>query len=115
MDTIPLSPEWRRALGMLASAGMTEAAMLARGFTAEMLPSLVHSGFATASAETVKIGGRSIEVCRMRISAAGRYFLSNSRECAPEKIHVAPGGGGTCNKGATAIAITPPPPRWCHS
>ena len=79
---------------MLASAdkrgGVTEAVMLARGFTAEMLVSLVHSGFATASAETAKIGGRSIEVCRMRMSAAGRYFLSNSRECAPEKIHVAP-------------------------
>src|SRR5215831_11945023 len=64
--------------------------MLARGFTAEMLASLVHSGFAAASAETAKIGGRSIEVCSMRITAAGRYFLGNSRECAPEKIHVAP-------------------------
>lgn len=79
---------------MLASAGkrggVTEAVMLAHGFTAEMLASLVHSGFATADAEAVKIGGRCIEVSRMRITAAGRYLLGNSRACPPEKIHVAP-------------------------
>ena len=47
---IPLSPKWCRALEMLAIAGEggdAEAALIARGFSADMLTSLVRVGFAT--------------------------------------------------------------------
>ena len=52
--------------------------MLARGFTAEMVTSLVLSGLAETSVETLKVGGRRIEVVRMRITDAGRFALDNN-------------------------------------
>ena len=82
INKIPLSPEWRRALEELANAsergGATEAVLLARGFTAEMVASLVLSGLAEASVETLKVGGRGVEVVRMRITDAGRFALNNN-------------------------------------
>jgi hypothetical protein len=49
-EKISLSPKWRSALEMLAHegerGGATEAFMLARGFTAEMVASLALSGLA---------------------------------------------------------------------
>jgi hypothetical protein len=82
INKIPLSPEWRRALEELANAsergGATEAVMLARGFAAEMVASLVLSGLAETSVETLKVGGRGVEVVRMRITDAGRFVLNNS-------------------------------------
>jgi len=63
-----LGPERRGALGILADAphGLTESVMLAHGFTSEILASLVRDGLATARPETVKAGGRAIEVIRVR-------------------------------------------------
>jgi hypothetical protein len=82
INKIPLSPEWRRALEELANAsvrgGTTEAVMLARGFTAEMVASLVLSGLAETSVETLKVGDRKIEVVRVRITDAGRFVLNNN-------------------------------------
>ena len=82
INKIPLSPEWRRALDVLANAsergGTTEAVMLARGFTAEMVASLVRSGLGETSVETLKVGGRRIEIVRMRITDAGRFALNNN-------------------------------------
>ena len=82
INKIPLSPEWRRALEELANAsergGATEAVLLARVFTAEMVASLVLSGLAEASVETLKVGGRGVEVVRMRITDAGRFALNNN-------------------------------------
>ena len=82
INKIPLSPEWRRALEELANAsergGATEAVLLARVFTAEMVASLVLSGLAEASVETLKVGGRGVEVVRMRITDAGRFALKNN-------------------------------------
>jgi hypothetical protein len=75
---IPLSAEWRRALGMLANAGergITRAVLLARGFTAEMVESLVLSGLAIANAKTLKLGNQRIKAVRLRITNAGRYVL----------------------------------------
>jgi hypothetical protein len=46
--------------------------MLAHGFTIDLLVELVRAGLATAKAERVVAGGRSMEVVRVRITAAGR-------------------------------------------
>jgi len=76
----PLSAEQRRALVLLAGAGMngvTEAIMLARGFTRAMLFLLVRKGHATARWELVRAGGKAIEVGRVRITAAGRRALED--------------------------------------
>ena len=82
INKIPLSPEWRHALEELANAsergGATEAVLLARGFTAEMAASLVLSGLAETSVETLKVGGRGVEVVRMRIMDAGQFALNNN-------------------------------------
>jgi len=79
MDKIPLSAEWRRALEMLVNAGerrgMTEGVLRARGFTPEMVESLVACGLATARASTLEIGDRRIKVVRLSITHAGRYVL----------------------------------------
>src|SRR5712671_5834763 len=58
----PLSAEQRRALALLASAGMngiTERIMLARGFRRAMLFLLVRKGHATAPWELVKAGDKT--------------------------------------------------------
>ena len=75
-----LSPEQRRALELLAAAGArgcTESIMLAHGFKLAMLAELVRNGWVTAAPETVRAGGRSIEVARMRITEAGRRALAH--------------------------------------
>jgi hypothetical protein len=46
--------------------------MLAHGFTVAQMVELVREGFATATAERVVAGGRTIEVARMRVTEAGR-------------------------------------------
>jgi hypothetical protein len=57
--------------------GATEAFMLAPGFTAEMVASLVLSGLAETGVETLKVGGCAIAVVRMRITDAGQFALNN--------------------------------------
>jgi hypothetical protein len=73
-------PDRRRALELLASCGdgCTEAILLAHGSTAEQMVELIRAGFATATAERVVAGGRTIEVARMRITEAGRRVLPQS-------------------------------------
>jgi hypothetical protein len=70
-------PDRRRALELLASCrdGCTEAMMLAHGFTVPQMVDLVRAGLATATAERVVAGSRTIEVARVRITAAGRRAL----------------------------------------
>jgi hypothetical protein len=70
-------PDRRRALELLASCrdGCTEAIMLAHGFTIAQMVELVRAGLATATAERVVAGGRTIEVARVRITDAGRRLL----------------------------------------
>jgi hypothetical protein len=48
---------------------------MAQGFTADMLAGLVHDGLATAATETVRAGGRAIEITRVKITDAGRRAL----------------------------------------
>ena len=62
---------------MLASCpeGCTEAVMLAHGFTVRQMLELVRDELATASAERVVAGGKSIEIARVKITEAGRQIL----------------------------------------
>jgi hypothetical protein len=64
---------------LLASSrdGCTEAIMLAHGFTIPQMAELVRAGLATATAERVVAGGRTIEVARVRITATGREALTD--------------------------------------
>ena len=72
-----LNPVQRRALQLLASSpyGATEALMLARGFTRRTLAGLVRAELATARHEIVKAGDKTIDVVRVRITAAGRWAV----------------------------------------
>jgi hypothetical protein len=69
-----LKPDRRRALELLASCrvGCTESMMLAHGFTIPQMAESVHAGLATATAERVVVGRRTIEVARVRTTDAGR-------------------------------------------
>jgi hypothetical protein len=72
-----LGPERRGALGILADAprGLTEGFMLAQGFTPQTIASLVRDGLATMRPESMKEGGRTIEVIRVKITDAGLQAL----------------------------------------
>jgi len=50
--------------------------MLAHGFTIEQMVEMVRAGLATAQAERVVAGGRTLEVARVRITAEGRKALA---------------------------------------
>jgi hypothetical protein len=71
----------RPALELLASCrdGCTEAIMLAHGFTIAQMVELVRGGLATATAERVVAGSRTIEVARVRITEAGRQALDQTK------------------------------------
>ena len=70
-------PDRRRALELLAAShdGVTEAIMRAHGFTVEQMVELVRAGLATATAERVVAGNRTMEVAALRITEAGRRRL----------------------------------------
>jgi hypothetical protein len=71
----------RQALELLEASidGCTEAIMLAYGFKTGLLVKLVNAGLATASIERMVVGGRRVEVTRMRITGAGRRALTTLR------------------------------------
>jgi hypothetical protein len=73
-----LSPKARNALKLLAvdHRGLTETLLLTYGFTRGMLGGLVRAGLATAQRQTVKAGGKTIEVVRIRITEAGQDALA---------------------------------------
>jgi hypothetical protein len=54
--------------------------MLAHGFTVAQMVELVRAGLATATAERVVAGSRTIEVARVRITEAGRRALLASQD-----------------------------------
>jgi hypothetical protein len=49
--------------------------MIAHGFTIEQMVELVRAGLATATAERVVAGGRTMEVATVKITDAGRRVL----------------------------------------
>jgi hypothetical protein len=73
-----ISTEQRRALEMLADAesrGSTVEMLIEDGFPAEMLADLVRNGLASMQGDTVKVGGRAIEIIRVQITAAGQRAI----------------------------------------
>jgi hypothetical protein len=72
-----LSLKARQALELLAvdPRGLAEALLLTYGFTRDLLAGLVGTGLATAQQQTVKAGGKTIRVVRIRITEAGRRAL----------------------------------------
>jgi hypothetical protein len=54
--------------------------MLAHGFSIEQMVELVNAGLATATAERVVAGGRSMEVARVRITEAGRRYFAATKQ-----------------------------------
>ena len=80
MATLPrLSPEQRRALELLARDphGATgHLLLIAHGFEMKMLAGLVHEGLAQAIVgESVKTGGKAVEIVRFWITDAGRRAI----------------------------------------
>ena len=69
--------DWRRALKMLAGSpeGVTDAALLARGFKSTVISGLVESGLTTLVTERIWADGRRVEVRSLRLTDAGRSTL----------------------------------------
>jgi hypothetical protein len=67
-----LPPLGRRALELLVASrdGATETILVAHGFTIDFLVELIRASLATAKAERVVAGGRSMQVSRLRITEA---------------------------------------------
>jgi hypothetical protein len=75
---VHLGAEQRRALKMLADAGLrgcTGATLLDHGFNMDVIADLVLKGFATANQETMRVSRRKIQVARVRITNAGRSAI----------------------------------------
>lgn len=73
-----INAEQRRALEMLANAesrGSTIEMLIEDGFPAEMLADLVRDGLASMQGDTVKVGGRAIEIIRVQITDAGQRAI----------------------------------------
>jgi hypothetical protein len=73
-----LSPEWRQALQLLVSSprGTTEDMLvLGHGYSSDMLAMLVLAGLATVVTETLRVGGGTFKIERMRITDAGRLAI----------------------------------------
>jgi hypothetical protein len=80
-----LNPRARRALELLASnaLGLTEAFMLAHGFTRTMVAALVRAGFVATQREAIGAGGKLIKIARIEITASGRRALEADRRNPP--------------------------------
>jgi hypothetical protein len=72
--------ERQRALELLASCpdGCPEGLLAAHGFTIPDMVELVRAGLATATAERIVAGRRSIELARVQITQAGRRALATA-------------------------------------
>jgi hypothetical protein len=73
-----LAADQRQALDMLADAGprgCTEAIMAAH-FGIELLARLVREGLACVEVESVRAGGRTVDVVRMKITDDGRQAIA---------------------------------------
>jgi hypothetical protein len=77
ITAMSLTAEQRRALTLLVSTrdGCPEALFLAHGFTTQLIEALVAVGLVVTKREAMIGGGRTIEVTRLHITAAGRHAL----------------------------------------
>jgi hypothetical protein len=79
-----LSGEARRALQLLGGQqGVTEALMLAHGFTEQMLVRLLLAGLVAIQHEVIKAGAKPINVRRVTITDAGRRALEHKSARRP--------------------------------
>jgi hypothetical protein len=71
----------RRALESLTGSadGMTEAMLVAHGFTVEQMVELIRAGLATVTTGRVMAGARPLKVARVRITEAGRRALAGTK------------------------------------
>ena len=74
-----MTRDQRRALRLLADVprGIAESLMLAHGFSRELIAGLVLAGLVTVVTDTVRIGGETINVELVMITAAGRRALED--------------------------------------
>jgi hypothetical protein len=73
-----ISTEQRRALEMLADAesrSITIEMLIEDGVPAELVADLVGNGLASMQGDTVKVGGRAIEIIRVQITDAGQRAI----------------------------------------
>jgi hypothetical protein len=78
MTSPRLTPERRRALKLLASDrhGVNkDLLVLGHGFKRQMPAALLATGLAAAEHEVVKTGSKTIEITRIKITAAGRQAI----------------------------------------
>jgi len=72
------SPEWRRALQLLARSkrgAIEDVLELGHGFSREMLRRLVLAGLARTVTETLMANGDTFKIERMQITDAGRLAI----------------------------------------
>jgi hypothetical protein len=75
-----VTSEQHRALALLADTprGCLETVLIdVEGFTVDALAELVRVGYVSLAPETVRAGGRKIEVARVRITDAGRRAIAH--------------------------------------
>jgi hypothetical protein len=75
-----VTSEQHRALALLADTprGCLETVLIdVEGFTVDALAELVRVDYVSLAPETVRAGGRKIEVARLRITDAGRRAISH--------------------------------------
>ena len=72
-----LTSERRRALKLLARDryGVNKDLLMGHGFSRLVLAGLIAAGLATAEREVVNAGGKTVEVVRVKITAAGREAI----------------------------------------
>jgi len=78
MTESTLSAEQRRALAMLATAGLdgaTQSSLSGHGFGASFVVGLVGRGLVTIMYERVRAGGTIIEVTKVRITDEGHRAI----------------------------------------
>lgn len=76
-----LGRERCRVLQVLARSGhlgVTEAMMMAYGFSIEMLARMACDGFITVAVDTVHAGDRTVSVRRLRITDGGREIMGRT-------------------------------------
>jgi hypothetical protein len=77
-----LTAEQRRALAMLASAGVdgaSQALLMTHGFCVSMIAGLVKRGLASLTREKIRAGNRLVDAGKVRITATGRDALAAER------------------------------------
>ena len=84
-----MNPEQRRALELLAQSprrGCTEDMMMvAHKFEIDVLAKLIGNGLAIATTESVRTGGRMVDVVRLQITEDGRRALAGEPSSAARR------------------------------